>query len=107
MLSQGRQSMQRTLRRSMLFYADDAVLMPTAEPVVRGKAAITEEWKHIFAIPTFHDVSKLGGVEVGDAGDLGYTYGSYRSQLMGEDDKLTMDPGNALLSGGSSRTAAG
>ena len=78
------------------FYADDAILMPTAEPVVRGKAAIEEEWNHILAIPAFQNESKLAGVEVASAGDLAYTYGSYRSQLMGEDGKLTTEPGKWL-----------
>lgn len=78
------------------FYADDAILMPTAEPVVRGKAAITEEWKHTLAIPAFQNESKLGGVEVAASSDLAYTYGSYRSRLMGEDGKLTTEPGKWL-----------
>ena len=78
------------------FYADDAILMPTAEPVVRGKAAITDEWKHILAIPAFQNQSKLEGIEVARAGDFAYTYGSYRSRLMGEDGKLVMEPGKWL-----------
>ena len=78
------------------FYSDDAILMPTAEPVVRGKVAITEEWKHILAIPAFQNESKLGGVEVAAAGDLAYTYGMYRSRLMGEDGKLVIEPGKWL-----------
>ena len=75
------------------FYADDAILMPTAEPVVSGKAAIAEEWKHILAIPAFQNESKLGGLHVATGGDLAYSYGSYRSRLMGEDGKLVMEPG--------------
>ena len=78
------------------FYAEDAILMPAAEPVVTGKAAITQEWKHILEIPAFQNESKLGGVEVASAGDLAYTYGSYRSQLMGEGGKLAMEPGKWL-----------
>lgn len=78
------------------FYAEDAILMPTAEPIIKGKAAITEEWKHILAIPAFQNESKLGGVQVASAGDLAYTYGSYRSRLMGEDGKITMEPGKWL-----------
>ena len=78
------------------FYSDDAMLMPTAEPAVRGKTAITEEWKHILAIPAFENESKLEGIEVAAAGDLAYTYGSYRSRLMGEDGKLVMEPGKWL-----------
>ena len=78
------------------FYAEDAILMPTAEPIIKGKAAIKEEWKHILAIPAFENESKLGGVQVASAGDLAYTYGSYRSRLMGEDGNLTMEPGKWL-----------
>jgi uncharacterized protein (TIGR02246 family) len=82
--------------RIAAFYTDDAILMPTAEPVVSGKVAITEEWKHILAIPAFQNESKLGGVHVATGGDLAYTYGSYRSRLMGEDGKLVMEPGKWL-----------
>lgn len=78
------------------FYADDAILMPTAEPVIKGKAAITGEWKHILAIPAFKNESQLEGVVLAEAGDLAYTYGSYRSRLMGEDGKLVMEPGKWL-----------
>jgi ketosteroid isomerase-like protein len=78
------------------FYSDDAILMPTAESAVRGKAAITEEWKHILAIPAFENESKLEGVVVAQSGDLAYTHGSYRSRLMGEDGKLVMEPGKWL-----------
>jgi len=70
--------------------------MPTAEPALRGKPAIAEEWKHILAIPAFHNQSKLEGVEIAQAGDLAYTWGSYRSRLMGEDGKITTEPGKWL-----------
>ncbi len=56
------------------FYADDAVLMPTAAPMVRGKAAIhnliAEEFKQFTVkriVPTIMDVTVSGdlGVETG------------------------------------------
>lgn len=37
----------RDLDAITAFYAEDAVLMPTAEPIVKGKAAIRDEWKHM------------------------------------------------------------
>lgn len=52
--------------------------------------------RHILAIPAFHNESKLEGVELAEAGDRAYTYGSYRSRLIGEDGKLAMEPGKWL-----------
>ena len=78
------------------YYADDAIMMPTAEPAIRGKPAIMEEWQHILAIPAFQNESKLGGLEIAAAGDFAYTYGSYRSRMMGEDGKLLVEPGKWL-----------
>ena len=78
------------------FYAAEAVLMPTAEPAVRGRAAIVEEWTHILSIPGFENANKLEGVRVSASGDMGYTYGSYRANMMGEDDKMTAEPGKWL-----------
>ena len=46
--------------------------------------------------PGYPCVPELGGVVVASGGDLAYTYGSYRSRLMGEDGKLVMEPGKWL-----------
>ena len=75
------------------FYDDGAILMPTAEPARRGRDAIVEEWTHVLAIPGFENEAKLEGMRVASSGDLAYTYGSYRSNLMGEDGKMTVEPG--------------
>lgn len=75
------------------FYANDAVLMPTAEPVIRGRGSIVEEWAQILAIPGFENSNTLEGARIAGAGDMAYTYGSYRTKLMGEDGKITVEPG--------------
>ena len=41
----------RDAERTAAFYADDAVLLPVAEPIVEGRAAIQDEWRHVFGIP--------------------------------------------------------
>lgn len=84
------------LNRIMSFYADNAVLMPTAEPMLSGKAAITEEWKHILAIPDMQNAGKLMSAEVSSGHDLAYTMGTYQSQMMGEDGKQVTEPGKWL-----------
>jgi uncharacterized protein (TIGR02246 family) len=72
-------------------YANDAILMPAAEPMIKGKAAIREEWQHILAIPNFTNQTTTQNVKV--SGDLAYTYGVYRSKMMGEDGKPVEEPG--------------
>ena len=75
------------------FYASDSVLMPTAEPVVRGRASIVREWTHVLAIPGFENSNTLEGARIAAAGDMAYTFGSYRTKLMGEDGRMTVEPG--------------
>ena len=72
-------------------YADDALLLPTAEPMIRGKDAIREEWEHILAIPNFS--SKTTMIDAKMSGDLAYTYGTYSARMMGEDGKPVEEPG--------------
>lgn len=86
----------KDLNKIMSFYADDAVLMPTAKPLLSGKAAITDEWKELLAIPAFQNASKLEDVEVSASNDLAYTRGSYETRLLGEDGKLVTEPGKWL-----------
>ena len=86
----------KDLNKIMVHYADDAALMPAAEPIINGKAAIAEEWKHILAIPQLENTSKLARAEVAAANDLAYTMGSYRSRMMGESEVLVDEPGKWL-----------
>ena len=83
----------KNLGQIVSYYAPDAVLLPTAEPMVEGKAAIKEEWGHILAIPNFSNAAQLRGAQVSRSGDLGYTWGTYRSKMMGEDGNPVEEPG--------------
>lgn len=87
---------ERNLEKIMSFYADDAILLPTAEPQVSGKVAIRAEWKHILAIPNFESKASLKNVEVASSGDFGYTTGTYVATMMGEDGKPATEPGKWL-----------
>ena len=78
------------------FYADDAVLMPAAEPSITGKKGIKEEWEHILAIPGLQNTSKLVRAEASSANDFAYTMGTYQSQMMGEDGRQVTEPGKWL-----------
>ena len=84
------------LDKIMTFYADDAVLMPTAEPIVVGKAAIREEWHHILSIPDFQNKSALTKIDVSQSGDLAYSMGTYLSTMQGENGQPVTEPGKWL-----------
>lgn len=86
----------RELEKIMSFYTDDAVLMPTAEPIVSGKKAIREEWRHILDIPGFQAKSALTKVEVARDGDMAYSMGTYLATMLGENGKQAAEPGKYL-----------
>jgi len=84
---------KQDLERIASFYAEDAVLMPTAEPVVSGKAAIRDEWKHVLGIPGMHNVSVTKHIDASQSGDLGYTRGAYTSRMVGQSGGVVTEPG--------------
>ena len=83
----------RDAERTATHYADDAVLMPVAEPIVEGRAAILEEWRHVFGIPGYASNSRLVASAVSAAGDLGYTRGTYESPMLGIGGKPVTERG--------------
>jgi uncharacterized protein (TIGR02246 family) len=70
----------RDAERTASFYAEDALLMPIAEPTVAGRAAIQAEWAHVFGIPGFMNGARLERVEV-SSGSLAYTRGTYETAM--------------------------
>ena len=86
----------KNLEAIAAFYADDAVFLPTAEPIVVGKPAIREEWRHILAIPDFQNKSALTKIDVSSSGDMAYSMGTYVATMLGEDGKPATEPGKWL-----------
>ena len=84
---------QGDLERIVSFYADDAVMLPTAEPIVAGKQAIRAEWKHVLGIPGMENVSTLKHVDVSSSGDMGYSRGTYTSRMAGPKGEPLTEPG--------------
>lgn len=80
----------------MIFYAEGASLLPTAEPIVKGKASIRKEWEHIFQIPDFSNKSTLTDIVISKDADMAYTMGHYLASMMGEDGKPVEEPGKWL-----------
>ena len=74
-------------------YADDAVLMPVAEPIVEGRTAIRAEWQHVFGSPGLANSARVVAVEASSAGDLGHTRGTYTSPMRGPDGQPIVEQG--------------
>jgi len=83
----------KNLDSLMSFYAEDACLLPTAEPIVKGKASIRKEWEHIFEIPDFNNKSTLTEIVISKDGDMAYSMGYYIATMMGEDGNAVQEPG--------------
>ena len=83
----------RDAARTATFYAEDAVIMPVAEPIVEGRAAILEEWRHVFGIPGYASNTRLVASTVSVAGDLGYTRGTYESPMLGPGGERLVEKG--------------
>jgi ketosteroid isomerase-like protein len=67
--------------RTAGFYAADATLLPVAEPLVAGRAAIEREWAKVFGIPGFRNQARITQVEVARDGSLAYTRGTYETEM--------------------------
>lgn len=86
----------KDLERIVSFYAEEAVMLPTAEPIVVGKSAIREEWQHILSIPRFQNNSSLTRIDVSSSGDMAYSMGTYVATMLGEAGNSATEPGKWL-----------
>lgn len=68
-------------------------MLPTAEPAIRGRAAIRAEWSHILAIPGFENRAELLTLDLAASGDMAYTTGTYLAVMVGEDGGTVREPG--------------
>ena len=76
-------------------YAEDAVLIPPGEPLVRGRDAIEDYWRAAIEAGDIRDVS----VETMDAlssGSLGYETGSFVLTANGPDGEAVTDRGRYI-----------
>ena len=83
----------RDADRVASYYAEDAVLMPVAEAIVEGRAAILAEWRHVFGIPGFANRAQRVAAESSAGGDFGYTRGTYESPMRGPGGEQLLERG--------------
>jgi uncharacterized protein (TIGR02246 family) len=86
----------KDLDRYISFYADDAVLFWPGAPMMTGRAAIREFMQGLLSMPAFSLSFETVKVEVSQAGDLAYSYGTNKVSLVGPDGKRMKDRGKYL-----------
>ena len=68
------------LEAVLAFFLDDARVLPPDAPMAVGKEAIRTVWTAMYALPEFSLRWNPAAADVGGAGDLGYTIGTYRME---------------------------
>jgi|SRR5688572_3103452 len=86
----------KDLEKTVSFYSDDALVMPSNSPVLRGKAAARAMWQSMFSMPGFGGGWKATKVEVAESGDLAYITGNYEINETDASGKPKTDKGKYL-----------
>lgn len=86
----------KDIDKTISFYSDDALVMPSNSPVLKGKAAAREMWQGMFSLPGFGGGWKATKVEVASSGDLGYVTGTYEINETDASGKPKTDKGKYL-----------
>jgi ketosteroid isomerase-like protein len=67
----------KNLDKTISFYSQDAIVLPTNAPAATTKDAIRNTWKDLLASPGLAISWKTTKVEVARSGDIAYTTGTY------------------------------
>jgi ketosteroid isomerase-like protein len=86
----------KDIDKTISFYSDDALVMPSNSPVLKGHAAARAMWQGMFSLPGFGGGWKSTKVEVASSGDLGYVTGTYEINETDASGKPKTDKGKYL-----------
>jgi uncharacterized protein (TIGR02246 family) len=86
----------KDLEKTISYYSDDTLIMPSNSPALQGKDAARAMWKAMFAVPGFGGGWKATRVEVAKSGDLGWTTGPYEITEIDASGKPMTDKGKYL-----------
>jgi uncharacterized protein (TIGR02246 family) len=82
----------RDAKAAAALYAEDAVLIPPGEPIVRGRQAIEEYWRGAIESGGIRDVS-VETMDAQSSGSLGYERGSFVLTVDGPDGEPMVEEG--------------
>jgi ketosteroid isomerase-like protein len=86
----------KDIDKTVSYYSDDALVMPSNSPVLQGKAAARAMWQAMFNMPGFGGGWKTTKVDVARSGDVGYTTGTYEINETDASGKPRTDKGKYL-----------
>src|SRR5687768_5261126 len=86
----------KDIDKTVFYYSDDALVMPSNSPVLQGKAAARAMWQAMFSMPGFGGGWKATKVEVARSGDLAYVTGTYEINETDASGKQKTDKGKYL-----------
>ena len=86
----------KDIDKTVSYYSDDALVMPSNSPVLQGKAAARAMWQAMFSMPGFGGGWKATKVEVAHSRDLGYVTGTYEISESDASGKPKTDRGKYL-----------
>jgi ketosteroid isomerase-like protein len=70
-------------------FAENGLVLPADGPVATGRSAIRSLFEPLFAKPGFEITWSPMGAEVAASGDLGYTYGDWRTSMAADNEEVT------------------
>ena len=83
----------KDLEKTIAFYSEDAIVLPTNAPAATTKEAIRNTWKELLASPGLAISWRTTKVEVARSGDIAYTTGTYELTMNGPSGNLVPDHG--------------
>ena len=86
----------KNVDKTVSYYADDAIVMPSNSPALTGKEAIRAMWQGMLGAPNFSGGWTATKVDVAQSGDLAYITGTYEISETGADGKPMTDKGKYL-----------
>ena len=86
----------KNVDKTVSYYADDAILMPSNSPALTGKEAIRGMWQAMLGAPNFSGGWTATKVDVARYGDLAYVTGTYEINETDANGKPVTDKGKYL-----------
>jgi uncharacterized protein (TIGR02246 family) len=83
----------KDLEKTISFYSEDAIVLPTNAPAATTKDAIRTTWKDLLTSPGLAISWKTTKVEVAKSGDIAYTSGTYELTMNDTSGKPINDRG--------------